>query len=110
MSDLLPPDLSRLGDELYAAAERRARLRRRRAELAARLATAGIAGALVFAMLTPRPLGSADDGGGLLQLASAPAVATGPPAACDQPRRATFSASSPCAGSSLVMLRRAYAR
>jgi hypothetical protein len=109
MSDRLPPDLSSLGDELCAAAERRARRRRRRAELATRLAMAGIAGALVFSVLTPGPLGPADGGGSLLQLASAPAVASGPSAACDQPRRATFSASSPCAGSSLVLLRRAYA-
>jgi len=107
MSAPLPPDLSRLGDQLLTAAQRRIASRRRRAELLARLASAGIAGALLFAMLTPGPLGPADRGEGPA-FASAPAAAQ-VAADCDQPRLATYVSSSPCAGSSLVVLRRAHA-
>jgi hypothetical protein len=53
----LPPDLSRLGDELTAAAARvleERRRRRRRLAGASATATAGVAAALVcFAVLTP---------------------------------------------------------
>jgi hypothetical protein len=105
----LPPDLSRLGDQLVAATERRIATRRRRAELFGKLATTGVAGALLFAALTPGTLDSADRGAELLRLAAAPAVATVTPSMCDQPRRATFASSGPCNVSSLVMLRRAYA-
>jgi hypothetical protein len=103
----LPPELSRLGDQILAATEDKLRARKRRNELLSRLATAGVAGALLFAVLTPGPLGSADGEGDLLRLASAPATAM--PSVCDQPRRATFVSSGPCGGSSLTVLRRAYA-
>jgi hypothetical protein len=49
---VLPPELDRLGDDLVAAARRKAaRLERRR-----RLALAGIVGALAFAALNPATL------------------------------------------------------
>ena len=78
----LPPDLSRLGDELTAAAARSLRVRRRRA-LAARWATTVVAGALAFAALTPARLGTAVSGGGGTVLASSSAHA-----GCDQLRGA----------------------
>lgn len=110
MPEPLPPELSRLGDEIVAAAETRLRARRRRTELLTRLATAGVVGGLLFAVLTPGPLGPADRAG-LLRLApAAPAAAPGQlTAMCDQPRRATFVSSGPCAGTSVVVLRRAHA-
>jgi hypothetical protein len=104
----LPPELSRLGDQILAATEDKLRARERRSRLLSRLATAGVAGALLFAVLTPGPLGSADGEGDLLRLASAPALAVASPA-CDQPRRGTFVSSGPCSGSSLTVLRRAHA-
>jgi hypothetical protein len=52
----MPPELSRLGDELSSAAERTRDRRRRRAEHRRRLAVTGVACALIFAALTPAPL------------------------------------------------------
>jgi len=52
----LPPDLSRLGDELCTAAEQVLERRRRRREFMARVAAVGAAGALLFAALTPASL------------------------------------------------------
>jgi hypothetical protein len=53
----LPPDLSKIGDEIHAAAQRSLRRRRARRELLTRAATVGGIGALVFAALTPGRLG-----------------------------------------------------
>jgi hypothetical protein len=81
---VLPPDLSRIGDELTAAAARSLRARRRRT-LAARWAATAVAGALAFAALTPARLGTAVGVGapGSTVLAS-----TSAPAGCDQLRGA----------------------
>jgi hypothetical protein len=59
MSHGLPPELSRLGDELSLAAERTRDRRRRRGEHRRRLAVTGVAGALIFAALTPATLAPA---------------------------------------------------
>jgi hypothetical protein len=56
MSQRMPPELSRLGDQLSSAAERTRDRRRRRAEQRRRLAATGLAGALIFAALTPAAL------------------------------------------------------
>jgi hypothetical protein len=55
----MPPDLDRLGEQLAAAAGRTATERRRRRERRRRVATAGLVGAIAFAVLTPAPLGPA---------------------------------------------------
>jgi hypothetical protein len=77
----LPPDLSRIGDELAAAAARSLRARRRRV-LAGRWAATAVAGALAFAALTPARLGTAQ--GGRLRTT----VLASAPAGCDQLRGA----------------------
>jgi hypothetical protein len=56
MSYGMPPELSRLGDQLSSAAERTRERRRRRAERRRRLAAVGLAGALLFAAMTPAAL------------------------------------------------------
>lgn len=99
MRQHLPPELSRLGDEICAAAERTVTARRRRVEVLARLAASGVAGVIAFAVLTPTALGPADRTTQLLQFAalrSAPAALYAP-TACDRPRGATFSQPHPCA-------------
>ena len=93
MTEPLPPELSRLGDELARAADGRARSRRRRSELIARVAATGTVAALAFGILHPGALGPADRHD-RLQLASASADYV--PMACDQPRGATFAAARPC--------------
>jgi hypothetical protein len=52
----MPPELTRLGDQLSSAAERTRDRRRRRAEHRRRLLVTGIVGALIFAALTPAAL------------------------------------------------------
>jgi hypothetical protein len=89
----LPPELSRLGDELSRATERAARARRRRLETAGRLAATVAAAALAFGILNPGALGRGDGTVAPLQLASSTGYA---PVACDQPRGATFNAARPC--------------
>jgi hypothetical protein len=84
MADRLPPDLSRLGDELTTAAATRLQTRARRAERRWRLATRGIAGALVFAALTPSALAPSVRA----PFGSLASVQT--PPGCDQPRGARF--------------------
>src|SRR5687768_14072778 len=111
MSSQLPPDLSKLGDDLARATARSVVARRRRTDLLARLAATGVAAALALAVLFPGALGSADRERDLLQFA-----ATGVsyvPTACDQPRGATFAAARPCATpgvTDVVELDRRYAR
>src|SRR5215218_8984978 len=93
MHDPLPPDLAQLGEQLATAAARSSARRRRRAQLA-RLGVTGAAAALVVAMFLPGGLQPSD---GARNLALASAAATYRPAACDQPRGATFAAARPCA-------------
>ena len=91
MPEPLPPELSRLGDEICAAAERRVDARRRRWELTSRLATTGVLGALVFAVLTPSALSPADHSEWAVQVAALQAATAEIYAArtCDYPRRGT---------------------
>jgi hypothetical protein len=91
----LPPDLSRLGDQLTAATERAVRRRRRRAALLGRLGTVAAACALALAVLAPTVLGPSERGGQLLRLASAAPGYL--PGACESPRQGTFSQRRPCA-------------
>jgi len=101
MAERLPPDLSRLGDELTTAAATRLDARAERAERGRRLALRGLAGALVFAALTPAALapGVRDPFGGYVA-----SVQT--PPGCDQPRGARF-AMTGC--SEAMVLKRPYA-
>ena len=111
MSGPLPPDLSKLGDQLARATERHTTARRRRADLLARLAATGVAAALALAVLWPGALGSADRTDDLLRFATTGVSYV--PTACDRPRGATFAAARPCAtpGSTDVLeLDRRYAR
>jgi hypothetical protein len=80
----MPPDLSRIGDELAAAAARSLRARRRRA-LVARAAVTATAGVLAIAALTPGELGTAQGGRPLTTLLASTSSA---PAGCDQLRGA----------------------
>jgi hypothetical protein len=87
MSNDLPPDLQRLGDELTGAAARTAAAARLRREGRRRLAITATLGALVFATLTPAALGPAHRN---VRLAGAlPAAGFAPPG-CDHPRGARF--------------------
>jgi hypothetical protein len=111
MSSQLPPDLSRLGDQLARATERRLAARRHRADLLARVAATGVAAALALAVLYPGALGSADRSSDVLRFATA--GASYQPTACDQPRGATFAAARPCAApgvTDVLELDRRYAR
>jgi hypothetical protein len=56
---VLPPDLSRLGDELTGAAARSLDARRHRRALIGRGAATAVAGLLAFAVLSPAALGPA---------------------------------------------------
>jgi len=93
MHDPLPPDLARLGDQL-AAATVRARARARRNSRMARLGITGVAAAMAVAVFAP---GALHPGDSARQLAIASASVIYRPAACDQPRGATFAAARPCA-------------
>ena len=93
MHDPLPPDLARLGDQLASATER-ARARARRNARLARLGITGAVAAMAVAVFAP---GALQPGDGARRLAIASASAVYRPAACDQPRGATFAAARPCA-------------
>ena len=93
MHDPLPPDLARLGDQL-AAATVRARARARRNARMARLGVTGAVAAMAIAVFAP---GALHPGDSARQLAIASASVIYRPAACDQPRGATFAAARPCA-------------
>jgi len=93
MHDPLPPDLARLGDQL-ATATARARARARRKSRMARMGVTGAVAALAVAVLAP---GALHPGDSARQLAIASASVIYRPAACDQPRGATFAAARPCA-------------
>jgi hypothetical protein len=92
MAEPLPPDLSRLGDEIDRATVRRAKERRRRAERRRRITVTALAAAAALAVIGP----------GALQPATrdandALASTRYEPKACDQPRGATFAVARPCA-------------
>ena len=93
MHDPLPPDLARLGDQL-ATATARARARARRNSRMARIGVTGAVAALAVAVFAP---GALHPGDSARQLAIASASVIYRPAACDQPRGATFAAARPCA-------------
>jgi len=93
MHDPLPPELAQLGDQLTAATARASARRRRNGQLA-RLGVTGAAAALALAVFAP---GGLQPGDGARNLALASVAATYRPAACDQPRGATFAAVRPCA-------------
>jgi len=95
MAEQLPPDLSRLGDEIDRATARRFRERKRRAERRRRLAVTAAAAAVALAVVGPGALGPATHRGG--QNAFASAHTSYQPMSCDQPRGATFAALRPCA-------------
>lgn len=102
MSNGLPPDLERLGDELTSAAARTAAADRLRREGRRRLAVTAAIGALAFATLTPAALGPAHRD---VRLAVLPAEGFAPPG-CDHPRGARFAL--PACEAAMV-LRRPYA-
>ena len=93
MHDPLPPDLARLGDQLSTATAR-ARARARRNARMARLGVTGAVAAMAVAVFAP---GALHPGDSARQLAIASASVIYRPAACDQPRGATFAAARPCA-------------
>jgi hypothetical protein len=86
MSNLLPPDLQRLGDELTSAAARTAAADRLRREGRRRLALTVAIGALAFTTLTPGALGPAHHD---VRLAALPQE-TFVPLGCDHARGARF--------------------
>jgi hypothetical protein len=94
MPEPLPPDLSRLGDELARATERRTRALRRRAERRGRIAATGVAALLAVAFLATLQPRDGERPGEPGQLTSSTVYR---PVACDQPRGATFAAVRPCA-------------
>ncbi len=110
----LPPDLSRLGDELARATRRDAALARaRKRARRTRLGLTGLAAALALAVLFPGALDRARDQGGTQPFRSTSARVTYVPNACDQPRGATFTAARPCAtpgATDVAALDRRYAR
>jgi hypothetical protein len=103
MAERLPPELSRLGDALASAAERRLAASRRRAERRRRWAATIVVGALAFAALTPAALGPAQRQAGL----ALDAEAGFQPAGCDQPHGARFTILASC--EMTVVLDRRYA-
>jgi hypothetical protein len=102
MSNELPPDLRRLGDELTSAAARTAAAARLRRQGRRRLAIAAALGALAFATLTPAALGPASHD---VRLPVLPAQTFGP-RGCEHPRGARFTL--PACESAMVFYR-AYA-
>jgi hypothetical protein len=101
----LPPDLSRLGDELAAAADRAVGERRHRRARLLRLAACGLAGVLALGVLPPSRLGPADRAAPPVQLALTVTPASFVPRACDQPRGAHFGLPS-CPGPVRTVVRR----
>jgi hypothetical protein len=93
----LPPDLVRLGDDLYSATRRSTARRERRR----RFTVAAAASAVAFAALTPGALGPAQREARLIQAA----VQLEPPG-CDHPRGARFTMAA-CEGP--AVLHRPYA-
>src|SRR3954463_10477033 len=94
MAEQLPPDLSRLGDEIDRATARRFRERKRRAERRRRIAGTVAAGAAALAAFGPGALQPATRS---QDTALASSSVGYHPISCDQPRGATFAAVRPCA-------------
>src|SRR4051794_5214376 len=115
MAEQLPPDLSRLGDEIdpataprLPAPERRAgrrrrpaatggagpRARKRRAERRRRLAATVVAATVALIAAAPGVLAP---GARNVDETTLAAVRSYEPTSCDQPRGATFAALQPCA-------------
>ena len=94
MAEQLPPDLSRLGDEIDRATARRLRDRRRRAERRRRIAVTALSAAAALVAIAPGALQPATR---TSDSALASATRAYQPMACDQPRGATFAAVRPCA-------------
>ena len=94
MAEQLPPDLSRLGDEIDRATARRFRERKRRAERRRRIAVTLTAAALALLALGPGVLQPATRSVETVLASSATGYQ---PMSCDQPRGATFAAVRPCA-------------
>src|SRR5215218_6377837 len=93
MAEQLPRDLSRLGDEIDRATERRLRAHRRRADRRRRAAVTMLAALAALMAITPGALQPATRSDSAL----ASANRAYEPMACDQPRGATFAAVRPCA-------------
>jgi hypothetical protein len=101
----LPPDLDRLGDQLASAAGRTLERRRRRSERRRRMATAGVIGAVAFAVLTPAQLGPA-----VRTLSGASlAAAVDPRPWCERPRGANNFRLHRCTPASAAVPHRPYA-
>ena len=94
MAEQLPPDLSRLGDEIDRATARRFRERTRRAERRRRFGVTLAAAAAALAVIAPGVLQPAASS---IETRFAAAHSVYRPMACDQPRGATFAAIRPCA-------------
>jgi hypothetical protein len=75
----LPPDLSRLGDELTAAAGRALEERRRRRRLLARSCASALSGILTIAVLAPAALSPGSGSGSPLAQESLATVLVRPP-------------------------------
>jgi hypothetical protein len=89
---VLPPDLSRLGDQLTAAAARSLAARRHRRRLVARGVATAVAGVLAIAVLSPAALGPAQLGPQPLGPTSAAPtfISDAVTSSCDQGRGSHF--------------------
>jgi hypothetical protein len=94
MAEPLPPDLSRLGDDIDRATARRFRERKRRAERRRRLAVTLAAAGVALAVTAPGALQPATRSSDSVFASARGAYR---PTSCDQPRGATFAAVRPCA-------------
>ena len=94
MAEQLPPDLSRLGDEIDRATARRLRARRRRAERRRRIAVTVLAATAAAVAIGPGALQPATRNA---EDALASTGSAYEPKSCDQPRGATFAVARPCA-------------
>ena len=95
MSPELPPDLDRLGDQLFAATARDVDARRRRGSLLAR-ARAVLALVTLAAVVAVVASSETDRQQRPGRLAAAPTATAGPRSSCDRPRSGTFSLRDPC--------------
>ena len=100
MAEQLPPDLSRLGEEIDRATARRLREQRRRAERRKRFGMTLAAAAVALAVVAPGALQPATRSG---DQAFASARNGYQPTSCDQLRGATFAAVRPCASPGATM-------
>jgi hypothetical protein len=99
----LPPDLDRLGDQLARAAESTLIARRARSERRARIALAGVIGALAFAALTPANMGQ-----GVRVITGTQLASVTVPRACEHARGSGYMLPR-CAAASAAIPHRPYA-